>query len=94
VVSGDWEAAAHAWNRRWPRFAALVPGQRHAAPSNTWRRCAALIAAGRSDADIATKLSISPKIVGHHVGAILAKLGVDNRTRAAAHCRRPETTES
>ncbi len=58
------------------------------------REVLTLIAAGHSDADIATKLSISPKTVGHHVGAILAKLGVDNRTQAAAQHRQPQTTDS
>jgi DNA-binding NarL/FixJ family response regulator len=52
------------------------------------------IAAGHSDADIATKLSISPKTFGHHVAAVLAKLGVDNRTQAAAHVHLPQTAES
>jgi DNA-binding NarL/FixJ family response regulator len=46
-----------------------------------------LIAAGHSDADIATKLSISRKTVGHHVESILTKLGVENRTQAAAQAR-------
>ncbi|WP_372515268.1 LuxR C-terminal-related transcriptional regulator [Mycobacterium paraense] len=46
-----------------------------------------LIAAGHSDADIATKLSLSRKTVGHHVESILTKLGADNRTQAAAHAR-------
>ncbi len=53
------------------------------------REVLTLIAAGHSDADIATKLSISPRTVGHHVEAILAKLGVDNRTQAAAAARQP-----
>ncbi|WP_082973657.1 LuxR family transcriptional regulator [Mycobacterium sp. E2327] len=51
------------------------------------REVLTLIAAGHSDAEVATKLSISPKTVGHHVAAILTKLGVDNRTQAAARAR-------
>jgi DNA-binding NarL/FixJ family response regulator len=53
------------------------------------REVLTLIAAGHSDADIATKLSISRKTVGHHVGSILIKLGVENRTQAAARARQP-----
>jgi DNA-binding CsgD family transcriptional regulator len=53
------------------------------------REVLGLIAEGHSDAEIATKLSISPKTASHHVAAILAKLGVENRTQAAAaHARR------
>jgi DNA-binding NarL/FixJ family response regulator len=48
------------------------------------REVLTLIAAGHSDANIAAQLSISLKTVGHHVGSILAKLGVDNRIQAAA----------
>jgi DNA-binding NarL/FixJ family response regulator len=58
------------------------------------RKVLTLIAAGRSDADIATKLSMSPKTVGHHVEAILAKLGADNRTQAAAHARQNQTADA
>ncbi len=43
-----------------------------------------LVAAGHSDTDIAIRLCISPRTVAHHVEAILAKLGVNNRTQAAA----------
>jgi DNA-binding NarL/FixJ family response regulator len=42
-----------------------------------------LLAAGHRDADIATKLCISPRTVAHHVEALLAKLGFDNRTQGA-----------
>jgi DNA-binding CsgD family transcriptional regulator/tetratricopeptide (TPR) repeat protein len=47
-----------------------------------------LIAKGLSDAEIARKLYISPKTAGHHVSAVLAKLGVSSRGEAAHLGRR------
>jgi DNA-binding NarL/FixJ family response regulator len=47
-----------------------------------------LLSAGHSDANIAATLCISPKTVGNHVSAILTKLGVHNRTQAAAYAPR------
>jgi DNA-binding CsgD family transcriptional regulator len=44
-----------------------------------------LLAAGHSDAAIAAALYISPKTVNTHVCAIMTKLGVRNRTQAAAY---------
>lgn len=44
-----------------------------------------LLAAGHSDAEIATALYISTKTANTHVCAIMAKLGVHNRTQAAAY---------
>ena len=44
-----------------------------------------LLAAGHSDAEIATALYISPKTANTHVCAIMTKLGVHNRTQAAAY---------
>jgi DNA-binding CsgD family transcriptional regulator len=43
-----------------------------------------LICAGHTNAEIARKLFISVKTVGHHVSAVLAKLGVPTRGAAAA----------
>jgi DNA-binding CsgD family transcriptional regulator len=47
-----------------------------------------LIAAGHSDSQIAAALHISAKTASNHVSSILSKLGVDNRTQAAAHARK------
>jgi DNA-binding NarL/FixJ family response regulator len=48
----------------------------------------ALVAAGRSNSQIAQALFISPKTVGVHVSNILAKLGVAGRVEAAAVAHR------
>ncbi|MEU9406227.1 AAA family ATPase [Streptomyces sp. NPDC048281] len=42
-----------------------------------------LLNEGLSDAEIAARLYITPKTAGHHVGAVLAKLGVHSRQEAA-----------
>ena len=47
-----------------------------------------LVAAGMRNAQIAEQLVVSPKTVGHHVSAILAKLSVSSRTEAAAEAAR------
>jgi DNA-binding NarL/FixJ family response regulator len=47
-----------------------------------------LLAEGLTDAEIAARLSLSTKTVSHHVSAVLAKLGVGSRHRAAAAARR------
>jgi DNA-binding CsgD family transcriptional regulator len=47
-----------------------------------------LLADGLTDAEIAARLSLSVKTVGHHVSALLAKLGVGSRREAAAAARR------
>jgi DNA-binding NarL/FixJ family response regulator len=44
----------------------------------------ALVALGRSTRQIGQELVISPRTVGTHIQHILAKLGVENRTQAAA----------
>ena len=52
-----------------------------------------LLAAGLSNREIAAELHISSKTVGHHVEAILAKLGVDNRTHAVASALREAASQ-
>ena len=47
-----------------------------------------LICAGHSNAEIAAKLFLSPRTVGHHVSAVLAKLDAPTRGAAAAHAAR------
>jgi DNA-binding NarL/FixJ family response regulator len=47
-----------------------------------------LLVEGHSDRQIAETLSISPKTASNHVSSILAKLGVETRTAAAAHAIR------
>jgi DNA-binding NarL/FixJ family response regulator len=58
------------------------------------REVADLLAAGNSDAAIATALHLSPKTVGHHVEAILAKFDVGNRVQAAHKLNQRPTTEA
>ena len=48
------------------------------------REVLALVAAGRSNKEIAQALSISERTVKFHVTSILNKLGADNRAGAAA----------
>ena len=47
-----------------------------------------LLADGLSNADLAKRLYLSEKTVGHHVSAVLRKLGEPTRARAVAKARR------
>ena len=48
----------------------------------------ALVEQGLSNAEIAARLTLSPKTVDHHVSALLDKLGVASRGQAAAVAHR------
>jgi DNA-binding CsgD family transcriptional regulator len=48
----------------------------------------ALLVEGLSNADIAARLTLSPKTVDHHVHAVLQRLGVSSRGQAAAEAHR------
>jgi DNA-binding CsgD family transcriptional regulator len=48
----------------------------------------ALLAEDLTDAEIAARLSLSTKTVGHHVSALLAKLNVGSRRQSVAAARR------
>jgi len=52
------------------------------------REVLALVATGLSNPEIAGRLFLSPKTVAHHVSRILAKLGVQSRSAAAAYAAR------
>jgi DNA-binding CsgD family transcriptional regulator len=55
----------------------------HGLTEREWE-IARLLALGLSNAEIADRLVVSPKTVGHHVSAVLGKLGVRRRAEVAA----------
>ena len=57
------------------------------------REILTLVAAGRSNADIGTRLFISGKTVSVHVSNLMAKLGASSRTEAVALARRAGLTD-
>jgi DNA-binding CsgD family transcriptional regulator len=75
------------------RLGAPDPAELSAALPVTRRQAEvlALLGEGRSDAEIAHRLGISARTVGHHVEHILERLGVSNRTAAAALVHRQDS---
>jgi DNA-binding NarL/FixJ family response regulator len=87
-------AAAGMVERRMREIGAAVPrGPRpttRANPNGLTEReveIALMLAGGLSNAEIADRLVLSPKTVGHHVSAILGKLDVPRRGAVAAAMR-------
>lgn len=64
--------------------AELSPGRKTGALSRREREVLRLVAAGRSNKQIAGALGITERTVKFHVASILNKLGADNRAQAVA----------
>ncbi len=91
LIRLDAPASAEAVRRDLAKRGRPVPrGPRSAALANsaglTGRQLDILghLVEGLSDAEIAARLTLSERTVGHHVSAVLRKLGVPSRSRAAA----------
>ena len=91
VHSGDSVVAPSTTRRLIDRFAPLLPaGTEQAAPAaaglaeltDREREVLVQVAAGLSNAEIATRLFVSEATVKTHVGRILAKLGLRDRVQA------------
>jgi DNA-binding NarL/FixJ family response regulator len=82
------------------RGAAVPRGPTAATRDNPWSltdrevEVLALVATGRTDREVGTRLGISVKTVGHHVSHVLAKLDVRTRAEAAVVADRLGLTQS
>jgi DNA-binding NarL/FixJ family response regulator len=87
---GDADSAAReraAAEAAWERLGAHARGSRTGAPGGLTAReveVLALVAAGKSNRDVAAALVLSEKTVARHMANIFAKLGVSSRTAATA----------
>ena len=94
VHSGDAVVAPSTTRRLINRFAPLFPAGDGPAPPDLAcltareREVLAGIADGKSNREIARLLRVSEKTVKAHVSAVLAKLGVQDRTQAAVYAVR------
>lgn len=68
--------------------------QRHDALTSREREVLALLAHGRANKAIAFELGVAEKTVKTHVGNILAKLGLSDRTQAALYAVREGLTDA
>jgi DNA-binding CsgD family transcriptional regulator/tetratricopeptide (TPR) repeat protein len=75
-------------HRRVPRGPTRATAANPAGLTSRQLEVLGLLAEGLTDAQIAARLSLSTKTVGHHVSALLAKLEVGSRRQAAAAARR------
>ena len=74
--------------RRWLRPPAAAASADPSALTDREEGVLAFVAEGRSNADIASAMNLSESTVKFHLRNLFAKLGVTNRTEAAAHYHR------
>jgi len=87
VASADADAAA-AWLRAAGATAARLGPRGLGLLTRREHDVLAVLAEGLPNPEIAARLYISRRTVEHHVASILSKLGVRNRTEAAAYLTR------
>jgi len=67
-----------------------IPRRRHLTEREA--ELARRVASGKTNAEIASLLGLSPKTVGHHLSNILSKCGVRSRVDVATLCKGQKTT--